>query len=206
VGSVAAASPEALLAEIDVYRHWYWSDPERHRRGRLDMTRARREIVAASLQRLGIDDEALAEQIAGAFTAARDAAICLFPDAVPTLEGLRDVGVRLGLITNGRAEDQRAKIERFALAPWFEFILIEGEFGCGKPDARVYQHALAQLRLPPGEVWMVGDNLEWDVAAPQQLGIAGIWHDVEGNGLPANSTIRPNRIIRSVRELVPQKP
>jgi putative hydrolase of the HAD superfamily len=167
------------------------------------MTRARREIVAAALQRLGIDDELLAEQIAGAFTAARDAAICLFPDAFPTLEGLRDLGVRLGLITNGRGEDQRAKIERFALAPWFEFVVIEGEFGCGKPDARVYQHALAQLGLPPGEVWMVGDNLEWDVAAPQRLGIAGIWHDVRGDGLPADTSIRPDRIIRSIRELVP---
>src|SRR5204862_6898448 len=129
----------------------------------------RREIVAAALLNIGIDDTPLAANIADAFSVARDTAICLFPDAVPTLERLRDLGVRLALITNGRSEDQRAKIERFALAPWFEFILIEGEFGCGKPDVRVYQHALTQLRLPPGEVWMVGDNLEWDVAAPQRL-------------------------------------
>jgi putative hydrolase of the HAD superfamily len=50
---------------------------------------------------------------------------------------------------------------------------------------------------------MVGDNLEWEVVAPQRLGIYAIWMDVHGEGLPAGSTIKPDRIIRSLTELVP---
>src|SRR5438093_1179563 len=46
----------ALLAAIDATRRWFWSDPERHRRGRLDLETARREIVTASLLRLGAED------------------------------------------------------------------------------------------------------------------------------------------------------
>jgi putative hydrolase of the HAD superfamily len=49
---------------------------------------------------------------------------------------------------------------------------------------------------------MVGDNLEWEVAAPQKLGIAGIWVDSSGAGLPRSSTVRPDRIIRSLTELL----
>ncbi len=48
---------------------------------------------------------------------------------------------------------------------------------------------------------MVGDNLEWDVAAPQRLGIFGIWVDYAGTGVPAGREIRPDRIIRSLSEV-----
>jgi putative hydrolase of the HAD superfamily len=58
------------------------------------------------------------------------------------------------------------------------------------------------LRVKPHETWMVGDNLEWEVAAPQRLGIFAIWHDALGRGLPPGTTIRPDRIIRSLSELL----
>jgi len=50
---------------------------------------------------------------------------------------------------------------------------------------------------------MVGDNLEWEVEVPQRLGIYAIWLDTHDVGLPAESTIRPDRIIRSLAELLP---
>lgn len=60
---------------------------------------------------------------------------------------------------------------------------MEGELGFGKPDHRVYHLALDRLQLAPSEVWMVGDNLEWDVASPQELGIYSVWVDVRGGWL-----------------------
>ena len=39
-------------------------------------------------------------------------------------------------------EQQRDKIERHRLAGFFDVIVIEGEFGAGKPDEVVYRHAL----------------------------------------------------------------
>ena len=50
--------------------------------------------------------------------------------------------------------------------------------------------------------WMVGDNLEWDVAAPQKLGIFAVWIDVKGKGPPASMDIRPNRTLRTLSELM----
>jgi putative hydrolase of the HAD superfamily len=49
---------------------------------------------------------------------------------------------------------------------------------------------------------MVGDNLEWDVAAPQRLGLTGVWVDRAGTGLAAGSAVRPDRVIREFREIV----
>ena len=58
------------------------------------------------------------------------------------------------------------------------------------------------LEVKHDETWMVADNLEWEVAAPQQLGIFAIWHDALGRGLPQGTTIRPDRIIRSLSYMV----
>lgn len=126
----------------------------------------------------------------------------LFPGAVETVEELRRRGVRLALVTNGHADTQREKVERFGLAPLFDHVQIEGEVGFGKPEERAYRHAMAALGVEPHETWMVGDHLEWEVAAPQRLGIFAIWHDHEGKGLPAGCGVAPDRIVRRVSELL----
>ena len=112
-------------------------------------------------------------------------------------------GIRLALVTNGAAAIQRAKIERFALAHRFDHIQIEGEHGFGKPEERAYHHAMDALGVAAGDTWMIGDNLEWEVEVPQRLGIYAIWMDTHGDGLPEGSTVRPDRIIRSLTELLP---
>jgi putative hydrolase of the HAD superfamily len=40
---------------------------------------------------------------------------------------------------------------------------------------------------------------------PQRLGIYAIWIDAHGVGLPANSSVKPDRIIRSLTELLPDE-
>ncbi len=49
---------------------------------------------------------------------------------------------------------------------------------------------------------MVGDNFEWEVVAPQALGMCGIWYDPFDAGVPAHATAKPTRIIKRLAELV----
>jgi putative hydrolase of the HAD superfamily len=167
------------------------------------MAAARRGVIAGAFRNLGLDRSALIDPMAEAFAEARAEALRLFPEAIDVLRDLRSLSLRLALITNGESGEQRAKIERFSLAPHFDCILVEGEFGVGKPDARVYRHVLDRLGIESADAWMVGDNLEWDVWGAQQAGVRGIWRDVSGTGLPPTSPVQPDRIIRSLRELIP---
>lgn len=192
---------ETLLTQMREYREWFWSDPERNRRGRLELIATRQHIVEVALQRLGVRDDALAHEMTQAYSLERESMARPFPGAIETVEWFRSRGVRLALLTNGGARLQRLKVLRWGLASLFDRVLIEGEFGAGKPDARVYRHALEQLDAGPEQTWMVGDNLEWDVGAPQRLGIAGIWVDHASQGLPDTSPVRPDRIIRTLAEL-----
>lgn len=191
-----------VAVAINTNAREFWSDPARHKHWRHRLQEAREHIVRTALTPLSPPSEDLVVAIAARFTALRDEEMHLFPGAIDTLMELRNRGVRLALITNGDAETQRKKIVRFDLAPHFEHIQIEGEHGFGKPEERAYRHALGALKLTPADVWMVGDNLEWEVAAPQRLGIYSIWHDRERTGLPAGTTIRPDRIIIELAELL----
>ncbi|MBA2401732.1 MAG: HAD family hydrolase [Bradyrhizobium sp.] len=175
---------------------------------RLRLEEARHIVVGNGFAALSAAGHAplsqdLATRLANRFSAYREEEMFVFPGAHDAIDALKAHGVKLALVTNGAAGPQRAKVERFAFSHRFDHIQIEGEHGFGKPEERAYLHAMAALGVTAPETWMIGDNLEWEVEAPQRLGIYAIWIDVHGDGLPADSTIRPDRIIRSLTELLP---
>ena len=81
------------------------------------------------------------------------------------------------MVTNGYSCGQRAKIDKFGLASYFDAVIIEGEVRFGKPDERIYRRAIETLQVMVDGVWYVGDNFEWDVAAPQVMRIWSVWND-----------------------------
>jgi len=190
-----------VLEAIQTMSKWFWDDPDRHREGRLQLDAARREVVRLALAKLGVDDAELAACIGDAYSYRRDVGIAPLPEAIETVRWLRASGRRLALLTNGAAVAQRKKISRFELGDLFDAVLVEGELGFGKPDVRVYRRALNALGVEPADAWMVGDHLEFDVGAPQRLGMSGIWIDRRGRGVPEHTTVKPDHIVRSLAEL-----
>ncbi len=201
--AAGALDQPRLTAALAEARRWFWSDPDRHRRERVDMPRAWTQIAARALQAYGAPEPARAAALAADFSARRRSVMELFPESRACLAALRERGLPLGLVTNGDAREQRWKIERCDLERFFDVIVIEGEVGAGKPDAIVYRTALASLGVEPDrEVWMVGDHLEFDVAGAQRFGLRGVWLDRGGTGLPADSPVRPDRIVRALDDVV----
>jgi putative hydrolase of the HAD superfamily len=200
-------APSAVAQAIVASARQFWSEADRHREGRLQLFAARRRVVDGAFARLASEGHKVPSpevgwRLADRFSAYREEQICLYPDAHEVVDALRARGVLLALITNGAADLQRAKIDRFDLARRFHHIQIEGEHGFGKPEERAYRHAMSALGVAATETWMVGDNLEWEVVAPQRLGIHAIWYDPAGVGVPPGSTAKPDRIIASLSELL----
>jgi len=202
-GADGGIEAQALIAAVAARRRSFWDDPEHNRRERVHMLGAWTKIVAQALETLGRPDPARATTIATEFARRRRDRMQLFPDALTGLSAWRAAGIGLGLVTNGDASQQRDKIARHGLASYFAVIVIEGEFGAGKPDAAVYRHALRALGARAEDTCMVGDDLDFDVAGAQRLGVRGVWIDRAGAGLPARCAVRPDRIIRSLSELGP---
>jgi len=207
-GELAPLSPQQVAAAITDSAHQFWAAAGAE--WRLKLAEARHEVVRGGFATLAAAGKAvlpvdLAIRLADRFTAYRDEQMFVFPGAHEAIDALKARGVKLALVTNGAAEPQRAKVERFALTHRFDHIQIEGEHGFGKPEERAYLHAMDALGVTARETWMVGDNLEWEVEVPQRLGIYAVWIDVHGDGLPEGSTVKPDRIIRSLTELLPDE-
>jgi len=202
---LAPHAPQAVAAAIVGSARDFWSAAGAE--WRMKLNEARQRVVKGGFAALAARGRALPDdlaiRLADRFTAYRDEQMFVFPGAHEAIDAFKARGVKLALVTNGAADTQRAKVERFALTHRFDHIQIEGEHGFGKPEEKAYLHAMEALGVTAEDTWMIGDNLEWEIEAPQRLGIYSIWIDVHGDGLPEGSTIRPDRIIRSLTELVP---
>lgn len=182
---------------------WFWSGEERRAHARLDQAGARARIVERTLELLRCAAPVDAEALGRRFMAERLRSLEPIADALETVAELRRRGVRLALVTNGSAADQRAKIGRHAVDRRFDAVLVEGEVGFGKPDPRIFRLALKRLGTTAAEAWMVGDDLPWDIAGAQAVGIHGVWaRDHAATGAIGDGTVRPDRTVGTIAELL----
>lgn len=180
----------------------FWSVPDRHKSGRLDIRTARFTILDNAIGSDKRYDRNTRWLIADRCGALMFDKTTLFPDAISTLKHLKLEGIKLALVTNGASEAQRAKINKFDLEQYFLHVQIEGEAGVGKPELKAYKMAMEKLNVFATETWMVGDNIDWEVIAPQKLGIYSIWRDPRGHGvLPEGTLAKPDRIITRLTQL-----
>ena len=180
----------------------FWSVPDRHKSGRLDIRTARFTILDNAIGSDKRYDRNTRWLIADRCGALMFDKTTLFPDAISTLKHLKLEGIKLALVTNGASEAQRAKINKFDLEQYFLHVQIEGEAGVGKPELKAYEIAMEKLNVLAKETWMVGDNIDWEVIAPQKIGIFSIWRDPRGYGiLPEGTLAKPDKIITKLSEL-----
>ena len=129
---------QELAGALNDIRRQLLEDPEWNRWSGLNLAASRRELVAMTLSHLGMNAGQTANEIAEAYAEIKEASLEVFPGAIGTLKHIREMGKGMALITNGLSRAQRCKIDRFGLGPLFDCIIIEEEFGVGKPDAKVF--------------------------------------------------------------------
>lgn len=182
-----------------------WHAPEQHRRTRVNAQASWATVSRMAFEACGLTlSESTSTALALTYLSQLIDHLQLLPGARETLAEWQKRGVRLALVTNGDGRIQRQKLARHNLAGYFDALVFESDSPAGKPDAAIYRLALEQLRAAPTEAWMAGDNLEFDVAGPQRVGLRAAWVDRSGKGLPAGSTVKPDRIVQSVAELLDQ--
>lgn len=205
--ALGPVAPETIGRAIESAFVQFWADKDLHKQWRFKLSDARILVVTRVFEEFRsvaplLTDE-LAKEFAVRFHERREIGHAkLFEGAMETLDELKRRGVRLALVTNGEAAVQREKVVRFDLERRFDHIQIEGEMGFGKPEDEAYLHAMKALGVEAKDTWMVGDNLDWEVVAPQRLGIYAIWLDARSKGLPPNSKIVPDRIVQFISELL----
>jgi len=99
-----------------------------------------------------------------------------YPDVDPALTRMRS-RYRLGLITDGRAKGQWAKIDALNFRPRFDCIIVTADLKAegdattwSKPHPRAFEEAARQLDVHHASCVYVADNVTKDFVAPNALG------------------------------------
>ncbi len=123
-----------------------------------------------------------------------------FDDVLPALDALAAAhpGLRLGIVTNGEGDPQRAKLAAIGLTERFPLFVASAEVGMRKPDPQIFRHACEQLGVDPADAAHVGDRLDLDAQGAVGAGLRGIWLDRAGDGATT-----PDGVVRigGLREL-----
>ncbi|REE57355.1 putative hydrolase of the HAD superfamily [Paenibacillus taihuensis] len=161
----------------------------------------RRDAWTQGLKALGVDNPELGAQLAEQFPAERRKRPYVYEETFAVLDQLKGK-YKLLLLTNGSPDLQREKLAGVpAIVPYFDHIIISGEFGKGKPAAEIFHHALERLGIEPEHGIMVGDKLTTDILGANTIGMTSVW--INRHSMTRSDEIIPAHEIKHLEELLP---
>ena len=144
----------------------------------------RREITFAEQRRVRVreflgadatDDES--DEIFSGYLTRYERAWTAFDDAVPALRRVHDAGLVAAVLTNGDSAHQARKLERLGLAEHLDVVVASDDLPAGKPDPRAYAATCEILGVGPGDVLMVGNDVEKDYQGSLDAGLGAVLLD-----------------------------
>ena len=120
--------------------------------------------------------------------------------AEPTLEKIRSMGYKVGLITNGNSSLQYKKLQMLELTDKFDEIIVSGDTPYEKPDKRIFLMMAEKMGIEPGEMMYVGDHPLNDVEGSRNAGCISVWVKTTGTWIFPEIE-KPALQIETVEEL-----
>jgi putative hydrolase of the HAD superfamily len=163
------------------------------------------DLIAEATRALGIDvGEALLEEAAVRHLDAWTPHIRHDPDVAPTLEALRERGLRIGLLSNThwpRTFHERF-LERDGLVELIDARLYTSEMPFQKPHASAFRAALDALGVDDSaRAVFVGDRPWDDITGARGVGMRAVLR--QNPAIVDTTPVEPDAVIRSLPELLP---
>jgi len=105
----------------------------------------------------------------------------LYPEVISVLNSLKNIGVRMGVVsntTNPRFMKEN-EMKAAGLEPFFDFAIYSSDTPYRKPHPSIFQLAIESLKLKPEEILFVGDNIRLDIVGAQNVGMKSAWMNRE---------------------------
>jgi putative hydrolase of the HAD superfamily len=117
----------------------------------------------------------------------------LSPAASRALSTIKRRSFKVGLVTDGRSQQQRNKLSSLGLSNYFDDVIISEEFGSEKPDSRNFRYF--QDKYGSANYWYIGDNVGKDFLAPNELNWQTICLTDSGNNVHPQSFDHPSKYL-----------
>ncbi|MGF7057947.1 YjjG family noncanonical pyrimidine nucleotidase [Brassicibacter mesophilus] len=123
----------------------------------------------------------------------------LYDDSIELVESLHK-DYRLTIVTNGLKDVQNNRIRKSTIAKYFEDIVVSEEVEVSKPDPKIFEHALSNIKhTDKSKVLIVGDSLTSDIQGGINSGIDTCWYNP--NKIVNKTGIKPTYEISNLMEL-----
>ena len=101
----------------------------------------------------------------------------LRPHVREMLEGLKDLGMKLGVISNTASLYQVFDIlKEYGIRDYFQDVTLSSVTGYRKPNPNIFMVSLHQVQSDPAHCAYVGDTISRDVIGPIRMGFGAIFH------------------------------
>ena len=123
----------------------------------------------------------------------------LYPQVQETLDQLRS-HYSLAVVSDAQSAYAVPELSAVGLLKYFDPIIVSGDYGYRKPDARLFQKALDALQVRPEQALFLGNDLYHDIFGAQQVGMKAIFISYN-QGNTSNQTISPDYTISRFADL-----
>jgi len=159
------------------------------------------------LREAGLESGQIKEKCLNAYRSQRPR-ISLYEGVEQMLMLLRSSGIQIGIITDGRPEGQRNKLEALGLYPLVDHVLITDELGSErfrKPNDIAFRIMQTQFNVPYEQMLYVGDNPNKDFQAPKQLGMRWIYfQNPDGLYSVDTSGVAQAKSVQDIQRMIEQ--
>ena len=101
----------------------------------------------------------------------------LRPHVREMLEGLKDLGMKLGVISNTASLYQVFDIlKEYGIRDYFQDVTLSSVTGYRKPNPNIFMVSLHQVQSDPAHCAYVGDTISRDVIGPIRMGFGATFH------------------------------
>ena len=101
----------------------------------------------------------------------------LRPHVREMLEGLKDLGIKLGVISNTASLYQVFDIlKEYGIRDYFQDVTLSSVTGYRKPNPNIFMISLHQVQSDPAHCAYVGDTISRDVIGPIRMGFGATFH------------------------------
>ena len=126
--------------------------------------------------------------------------IVIFPDAKESLVSLKEMGLKLALLSNTENILTDKISKKTSLFTHFDALCLSCDIGALKPSKKMFSFALSKLKVKPSEALMVGDSLRSDICGSKSFGLHNCLLNRSGKILDYANVV-PEFEIKSLSEV-----
>jgi len=160
------------------------------------------DIILGTLDDMGLETESMKEIVHNAVDVGLTTReIVFYPDALDTIEGLRERGYLLGLISNTHwrwLEEYKRAMESY-----FDVITLSYEHGYAKPHHSIFLTTLNKIGVDASRCLHVGDSPIDDIQGAIEAGLKTAF--IKRDGEEADSDIKIDQLAELLLHLVPRE-